>query len=151
MRWRGVREAADRHCLNVCRIGAGPPSVAWGERTYERWSLAPTTGVICYSDMIAMGFIRTLKSRGLKCHSDVSVIGFDNSATGEMASPSLTTVAAPNYRLGELGAQNLIAIIRGASSSHDPLVLPTTLVPRETTGPVLAEPSRLISTAAQRS
>lgn len=134
MRWRGVQEAGVELDIRTRRIGPGAPTVAGGERAASIWSEAPTTGVICYNDIMAIGFIRSVQARGLGVPADVSVVGFDNSRTGTLTTPALTSVASPLHHQGEMAVKNLIAIIRGATSSEEPVLLPTKLIVRDTTG-----------------
>lgn len=121
--------------MHAHRIAPGTPTLQGGEEAAARWAESPTSAVICYNDIMALGFIRELRRRGISVPGDVSVIGFDNSQTGQLTSPSLTSVAAPLDQLGQIAAQNLIAVIQGARSSQEPLSLPTRLIVRESTGP----------------
>lgn len=135
MRWRGIQEACAEVGMHAHRIAPGTPTLQGGEEAAARWAESPTSAVICYNDIMALGFIRELRRRGISVPGDVSVIGFDNSQTGQLTSPSLTSVAAPLDQLGQIAAQNLIAVIQGARSSQEPLSLPTRLIVRESTGP----------------
>lgn len=135
MRWRGIQAAAAETRLQAHRIAPGTPTLQGGEEAASRWAEAPTSAVICYNDIMALGFIRGLQKRGIDVPDHVSVIGFDNSQTGQLITPALTSVAAPLEQLGQIAAQNLIAVIHGARSSQEPLSLPTRLAIRETTGP----------------
>lgn len=148
MRWRGVQEAGHQLDMGVRRIGSGVPTVAGGERSAELWRESPTTGVICYNDIMAIGFIRHVQAEGLEVPKDVSVIGFDNSRTGLLTQPSLTSVASPLHHQGEVAVKNLIAIIRGATSSEEPVLLPTKLVVRDSSGEAVA--TARIKTAQKR-
>lgn len=136
MRWRGVQEASTDLGLHSQRIAPGNPTVHGGEEASARWSESPTSAVVCYNDSMALGFVRGLRRRGINVPEDVSLVGFDNSQTGQLTTPALTSVAAPLDQLGQIAAQNLIAVIQGARSSQEPLSLPTRLAVRESTGPV---------------
>lgn len=135
MRWRGVQEAAAEANLHAQRIAPGAPTLQGGEEAARRWAEAPTSAVICYNDIMALGFIRGLRHQGISTPEDVSVVGFDNSQTAQLTTPALTSVAAPLDQLGQIAAQNLIAVVQGARSSQEPLSLPTRLIIRESTGP----------------
>lgn len=52
----------------------------------------PFTALLCAYDNIAFGAIKQLQRAGLRVPEDVSVIGFDNIATGEFAQTTLTTI-----------------------------------------------------------
>jgi LacI family repressor for deo operon, udp, cdd, tsx, nupC, and nupG len=96
----------------------------------------PPTAVFAGNDEIAIGVIRTLKRVGLKAGEHVSVIGFDDQRIATLYEPALTTVRVPTEELGYQSALLLVRQLAGAENQED-LVLPTTLVIRDTTGRVL--------------
>ena len=72
---------------------------------------------------------------------DVSVIGFDDSAVAASSRPALTTVRQDIPLKGKAAASALIAAIEaraGRARPYDPPheVFPTTLVVRDSAGPV---------------
>lgn len=93
----------------------------------------PPTAVFAGNDEIAIGAIRTLKRVGLKAGEHVSVIGFDDQRIASLYEPALTTVRVPTEELGYQSALLLVRQLAGAENQED-LVLPTTLVIRDTTG-----------------
>ncbi|PFG41239.1 LacI family transcriptional regulator [Georgenia soli] len=134
MRWRGLREASLELSVHVRRIGPLSPTVAGGVAAAKAWMDAPTTGVIAYNDLVAIGFIRTVQQRGKKVPDDVSVIGYDNIFAADLVSPALTTVATPRRALGAAAVRNLVAQIKGAHPrGGPPVVVPVKLVEREST------------------
>ena len=134
MRWRSLREAAAELELQVRRIGPLPPTVAGGARAAAEFVTNPTSAVIAYNDLVAIGIIRALTSRGASVPRDVSVIGFDNIFAAELVTPPLTTVAAPLIAMGRTAVGNLLAIVRGARPrSPAPVSLPCQLVVRQST------------------
>ena len=82
---------------------------------------------------MAIGFVRGLRSQGVSVPGDVSVIGFDNSRSGALTVPALTSVASPLALQGSTAVRNLLAIIGGARSSEQPVLLPVKLVVRDST------------------
>ncbi|MDQ3716557.1 MAG: substrate-binding domain-containing protein, partial [Actinomycetota bacterium] len=56
---------------------------------------AHPTGVICASDLMAMGAMGEAARRGLDVPHDLSVVGFDDIALAAYWSPPLTTLAQP--------------------------------------------------------
>lgn len=134
MRWRSLREAAMELELQVRRIGPAPPTVAGGAQAAAKFAANPTSAVIAYNDLVAIGVIRALTSMGARIPRDVSVIGFDNIFAAELVTPPLTTVAAPLRAMGRTAVGNLLAIMRGARPrSQAPVSLPCRLVVREST------------------
>ena len=137
LRWRSVREAAtmelDLHCR---RIGPQPPTVAGGTAAAAEFVKHPTSAVIAYNDLMAIGFIRGVVVRGIRVPEDVSVVGVDNIFAAELVTPSLTTVASPLRQMGSTAVRNLLAIAHGARMrTGEPTVLPVKLVVRSSTGP----------------
>lgn len=136
VRWRALRDARTDLGLTVRRVGPVPPTVNGGIRAAAAWATHPTSAVVAYNDMVAIGFMRGALAMGRRVPGDVSVIGFDNTQSAEIVTPGLTTVAAPQRELGARAVRHVLAFVGGArSTSTDPLVLPSKLVERASTGP----------------
>jgi DNA-binding LacI/PurR family transcriptional regulator len=136
VRWRALRDARTDLGLTVRRVGPVPPTVNGGIRAAAAWATHPTSAVVGYNDMVAIGFMRGVLAMGRRVPGDVSVIGFDNTQSAEIVTPGLTTVAAPQRELGARAVRHVLAFVGGArSTSTDPLVLPSKLVERASTGP----------------
>jgi LacI family transcriptional regulator len=134
MRWRSLRESAMELELLVRRIGPFPPTVAGGARAAAEFVQHPTSAVVAYNDLVAIGAIRALTSMGARIPQDVSVVGFDNIFAAELVTPPLTTVAAPLGAMGRTAVGNLLAIVRGARPRAEaPVSLPCRLVVRHST------------------
>ncbi len=134
MRWRGVQQSAVDLGVRTSRISPALPTVEGGFRAAERWAANPTTAVIAFNDVMAIGFIVGLRGLGLEVPREVSVVGFDNSQLGTLTTPPLTSVASPLRDQGATATNTLIAILTGRPVSADPVLLPTRLMPRESTG-----------------
>lgn len=135
LRWRALREASLELELRVRRIGPFPPTAKGGGLAAEELRREPTTAVIAYNDLLAIGVMKSLAAMGIRVPADVSVLGFDNIFAAELVTPGLTTVAAPLHRLGATAVRHLLAIVGGAQPhTGRPLVVPTHLVLRESTG-----------------
>ena len=78
VRWRGLREAAHELDLHVHRLGPFLPTMRGGAAAAEQWLARPSTAVIAYNDLMAIGFIQAVTAAGRSVPHDVSVIGFDN-------------------------------------------------------------------------
>lgn len=86
------------------------------------------TGLFAYSDMVAIGAIRELRTRGLRVPEDVSVVGYDDVPVAAYVDPPLTTVRQPMREVGECAASLVLdAIAYGRAETR---VLPTQLVVR---------------------
>jgi LacI family transcriptional regulator len=133
MRWRALREAGTELELDVRRIGPNEPTMLAGLSAARRVAQADATAVLAYNDALAIGVMKGLRKLGIGVPEEVSVIGFDNIIVDELVEPTLTTVAAPLYRMGLTGVRNCIALAQGARTSGTALVLPVRLVVRQST------------------
>ncbi|WP_090034669.1 LacI family DNA-binding transcriptional regulator [Cellulomonas marina] len=94
------------------------------------------TAVFCANDETAFGVLRALHERGRRVPQDVSVVGFDGIALAEYSSPPLTTVAQDFHRSGrELVALLLRQMRTSEPPDLEPVMIPTQLVVRASTGP----------------
>jgi len=139
MRWRGLREAGLELQLHVRRLGPFLPTLRGGAAAAEQWLPKPTTAVIAYNDVMAIGFVQAVIADGWNVPADVSVIGFDNIVDGTLVEPHLTTIAAPLVSLGSAAVARLVrSRSRDRTEAEEPVLLPARLVVRGSTGPRLA-------------
>ena len=94
--------------MHVRRVGPFLPTIRGGAAAAEEWLLKPTTGVIAYNDLMAIGFIQAVTAAGRAVPGDVSVIGFDNIVDAMLVEPHLTTIAAPLVSLGSAAVARLL-------------------------------------------
>lgn len=93
------------------------------------------TGVICASDVLALGTIRAARRLGRSVPRDVSVVGFDDSAFMTCTDPPLTTVRQPIETMGQAAVDLLVTQIEGATAFRDELLFEPELVVRGSTAP----------------
>nr|WP_170410552.1 LacI family DNA-binding transcriptional regulator [Ruegeria atlantica] len=63
--------------------------------------------ILCLSDVVALGVLFGLQSKGLRVPDEVSLMGLDDLPSSAVAVPSLTTVHLPVSRMGERSASAL--------------------------------------------
>lgn len=104
-----------------------------GERIASQILSAPTppSAIMCSSDLIAAGALRAARTRGLRVPRDLAITGFDDSPFAQSLDPALTTVGIPAYEMGRTAADLLIRAINGDLVDEPHVVLPTTLVRRD--------------------
>jgi LacI family transcriptional regulator len=91
------------------------------------------TAIVCANDLMALGAIGALQSRGITVGREVAVTGFDDIPAAEYTHPSLTTVRQPIYEIGRRLVQMLIQIINDQPLENAHLLMPTSLMVREST------------------
>ncbi|NPT57190.1 LacI family DNA-binding transcriptional regulator [Paraburkholderia elongata] len=133
-RIRGVQACLEEQGLTATVYDAAAPSPQAGERACSAIMLGPNRpeAVICYNDLIALGFIKEARALGFTLPQDVSVGGFDNVPYGEYAWPALTTVDLQSEKMGELAMLKLIDALAGKNDTEYSLLEPR-LVVREST------------------
>lgn len=89
------------------------------------------TAVFCQSDEMAFGAMRALRTTGLDCPDDVSVIGVDDHELARTF--ELTTVAQPVQEQGAAAAAWLVRHMEGHRTEGTTRVHPARLVVRSTT------------------
>src|SRR3954462_1579050 len=134
VRWRALRDAAADLALDVRRVGPNEPTGLAGIGAARQVARVDATAVLAYNDQLAIGVMKGLRKLGVAVPDDISVVGIDNIIFDELVEPTLTTIAAPLYRMGFTGVRNCIAVALGAKTSGRPLVLPVRLVVRQSTG-----------------
>ena len=90
------------------------------------------TAIFTFNDMIAAGVVRHLLESGVHIPGEMEIIGFDDIPLASFYTPSLSTVSAPNRRLGEKAAEMLLRSIEG-KASVDSILFPVDLKLREST------------------
>ena len=95
----------------------------------------PPTGLVCYSDQVAMGAIQILTERRLRVGADVSVVGIDDIGDTQLANPPLTSVHVPFIEMGRRGGELLLSRIAEPERPIESVELPEKLIIRKSTGP----------------
>lgn len=93
----------------------------------------PPTALLCYSDAFAINAVRAAEALGLRVPEDLSIVGFDDSPLAAAARPPLTTVHQDVAGKGRTAVAMLLDLIAGTPPAATDVVLPTTLVVREST------------------
>ncbi|GAA2049876.1 LacI family DNA-binding transcriptional regulator [Catenulispora yoronensis] len=91
------------------------------------------TGIVCASDIMALGAITEARARGLAVPADVSVVGYDDSSLMAYTDPPLTTIRQPVAAMGAAAVRALMEEIGGGSAPHTEFVFAPELVVRAST------------------
>lgn len=134
---QSLRAAMDRRLAGHGKVAVSNTvfSVDGGARAAVDLLGQGVSGIICGSDLMALGAIRAVRAQGLSVPRDVSVIGSDDSALMRYTDPPLTSLRQDVGLISTMAVQSLLDLVRGdAVFLRERLVRPE-LVIRATTGP----------------
>jgi DNA-binding LacI/PurR family transcriptional regulator len=118
-------------------VAHGPFSVAGGRAglaaLLER--RARPTGIICSSDVIAIGVLLEARARGIRVPEELSIVGFDGIQATTWTDPPLTTIEQPIREIADTAVANLQALIDDGSTVLPNSYYRPTLRVRGTTAP----------------
>jgi LacI family repressor for deo operon, udp, cdd, tsx, nupC, and nupG len=115
--------------------------VEGGEAAAGRLLERGVTGLVCGSDLMALGAIRAARQRGLSVPGELSVVGYDDSPLIAFTDPPLTTVRQPVTAMAVAAVRALIDEINGHGAPHSEYVFRPELVVRGSTA--IATPDRV--------
>jgi len=92
------------------------------------------TAVIASDDSVAAAVIKTVQDHGMRVPGDIAVIGVDDQPFAPLLNPSLTTVRLPIVEAGQAAIGFLLDRFHGDSAASARVMLPMTLVVRESCG-----------------
>jgi LacI family transcriptional regulator len=138
-RFRGYRLALERHGLeynaNYVQPGDFLDTSEAEQSTLALLSLSPPpTAIIASNDTIAATAQRTAQHAGLRVPQDLTVVGVDDQPFCTYLNPALTTFRLPIIEASELAIQMLLDRITGKRAEVEHVILPSTLVVRESSG-----------------
>jgi LacI family transcriptional regulator len=132
-RLRGFRSAVKRYGLRVAPESGDGFTEATGyaaAREMLSGSHRPT-GIICASDLSAIGAIKAARDYGLSVPRGVSIAGFGDFSVADYISPSLTTIKQTRRALGRAAGEAVILLADGEETTG--VVLEAELIVREST------------------
>lgn len=96
----------------------------------------PPTAVFTHNDVLAAGAMRAIADAGLTVPEDISVVGYDDTASSSYLNPALTTIKFPVAEMGRQAGQIILQLAQDeASVPTQTLLLPIELVIRASTAP----------------
>jgi DNA-binding LacI/PurR family transcriptional regulator len=86
------------------------------------------------NDIMALGAMAAIHDAGLRVPGDIAVVGYDDMRFAQFTYPPLTTVRAPEIRLGYEAGKMLINLINRVPIEQKQFLLPGELIVRESCG-----------------
>jgi DNA-binding LacI/PurR family transcriptional regulator len=140
-------EHAQRAGLDVAPVEHALFSLEGGQAATTRLLRHGVTGVICGSDVLALGAIRAVRRAGLSVPGEVSVVGYDDSAFMNCTDPPLTTVRQPIESMGQAAVALLVNQMENMAVYPEELLFEPELVVRGSTAPAPPAPAPPAPTA----
>src|ERR1700751_366003 len=128
-------EAAERAGVSATPVEHALFSLEGGQAATTRMLREGVTGVICASDVLALGAIRAVRRGGLTLPGGVSLVGFDDSTWLNCTDPPLTTVRQPIQSMGRSAVAILVNQMETVIAHPEELLFEPELVVRGSTGP----------------
>ncbi|MFA9444248.1 LacI family DNA-binding transcriptional regulator [Egicoccus sp. AB-alg6-2] len=123
---------------------ASSPTVAEGERhTLELLRScgdAPPTALFVQNDLLALGALSALRSRGLRCPEDVSVVSYNDAFFAAYTQPALTTVRLPAHAIGYAAGRLALRHVAGEDGDVGTSVQPELVVRDSAAAPATGSP-----------
>ncbi|MFC0672618.1 LacI family DNA-binding transcriptional regulator [Brachybacterium hainanense] len=133
-----------RSALEDAGIDLDPALVRRGSFSYEDGQSAaeellalpdPPTAIFAVADSLAIGVLRTARSRDVRVPEQLSVVSFDDTLIATWSNPQLTTVRQPLASMGQVAVERAMALAADPGLFAMPFKLETQLIVRESTAP----------------
>lgn len=131
--------AADRSLIEECEFWTEEEGAAAVRRLLDGG--ADCTAILAGNDLLALGAYDALGERGLICPDDISVVGFNDIRFMDKLRPPLTSVRIPHYEIGAEAARVLLDRLANPSIPAKSVLLPPSLVVRQSTSPPRHHPA----------
>lgn len=92
------------------------------------------TAVFCIADTLALGVMSAIKTTGLRIPQDIAITSFNDIPAAALVEPQLTSVSVPTVQLGQEAMKMLQILIEGEQPAQRNIILPATLVIRDSCG-----------------
>jgi LacI family transcriptional regulator len=134
-RLAGVQRAVAEAGASLDVVDAPDLTISAGREVGRQVLLSQSLdGVVCPSDLLAVGAIQAATDLGIRVPDDLIVVGYDDNHFASESSIPVSTVSLPGYRMGELAIELLLDEIRqGSDHVHRTVMLDPHLIPRRST------------------
>jgi LacI family transcriptional regulator len=94
----------------------------------------PPTAIAACNDMMAIGAMQAVQTKGLEVGRDIAITGFDDIPQSAHAHPPLTTIRQPIYHIGRQALDMLIQVVRHEPLDEPHVLLTPELIVRQSSG-----------------
>jgi DNA-binding LacI/PurR family transcriptional regulator len=140
LKLEGAIQWAERSNHPIDLVVHSQYSIEAGQASTAKLLADGATGIMCASDMLALGAIRAVKKANLRVPSDISVVGYDDSSLMNSTEPPLTTVRQPIEPIGRAAVEILSRMIEGQTIEVEELLFEPELVVRGSTAGASIDP-----------
>ncbi len=118
-------------------LATGDFGYASGRRAAEELLSAPVppTAIVAGNDQMAVATLDAARERGLDVPRDLSLVSFDDTPIVRFTQPPLTAIVQPIAEIVSHAVQLIIADQAGKDFVNGPVVVPASLVVRQSTAP----------------
>lgn len=133
--WRASMAAAGLETAGL--LAQGDFSFASGKQAANHLldQDAPPSAIVASNDQMALATLEVGRERGIEVPRDLSLISFDDTPIVRFTHPSLTAVVQPIAEVAARAVELIIADQAGREVPDTPIVVPATLVLRNSTAP----------------
>jgi LacI family transcriptional regulator len=130
-RLAGVERAVAEAGASLGVVDAPDLAISAGREVGRRVLLSQSVdGVVCPSDLLAVGVIQAATDLGIPVPDELMVVGYDDNHFASESSIPVSTVSLPGYRMGELAVELLLEEIdQGSGHVHRTVMLDPHLIP----------------------
>jgi len=132
--WRAAMAAAGLDCRDL--LAEGDFSFESGLRAARQLlngASEPVTAIIASNDRMTLACLEFARDQGLAIPNDLSLVSFDNTPIIHFAQPPLTAIDQPVAETTARAVELIIAAQRGRPPPDGPIVVPASLVERQST------------------
>ena len=137
-RYLGFVQAMDKHHLpiNASRVlnCESSPKGGEGAADYILGLDKPPTGIVCFSDLVALGVLSCMHRRGIQPGKDIGVVSCDDIEEADRGYVQLTTMRIKKAEIGRKAAELLIRRINNPNAPIRHIHLESELIVRKSCG-----------------
>ena len=135
IRWRVLVQLIGPLGMRLHRIASAAPTYEGGARCVDAVLAGPSTAVVAYNDLLALGLLSALHARGVNVPERLSVVGIDDIPASSLVRPALSTIRLPRGAVAAAAADKLIRSLHRVINPDEfrPVYVRSHYIPRQST------------------